>query len=101
MKFLKEWDIVCRALEDGRQIFLARKGGILDDGGLFVPAYNEFYLYPTFLHQSEQFRDYLKPSEWAPYNRARETPPDVSPKDINVRIFARVADIYKISDLAQ
>jgi hypothetical protein len=32
-KFLKEWDVVGRALEDGRQILLARKGGILDDDG--------------------------------------------------------------------
>ena len=30
---------------------ILRKGGIADEGGLFKPEYDKFWLYPTFVHQ--------------------------------------------------
>jgi hypothetical protein len=30
MAALKEWAVVCKALEEGRQILLLRKGGIME-----------------------------------------------------------------------
>jgi hypothetical protein len=51
---LKEWAIVCKALEDGRQVLLLRKGGIIEyRQGFDVKHYN-FLLYPTFEHQSKE-----------------------------------------------
>lgn len=51
---LKEWAIVCKALEDGRQVLLLRKGGIMEyRQGFDVKHYN-FLLYPTFEHQSKE-----------------------------------------------
>jgi hypothetical protein len=51
---LKEWAIVCQALEEGRQVLLLRKGGIMEyeyrEG--FQVKHNYFFLYPTFEHQS-------------------------------------------------
>src|SRR5215211_5815003 len=49
---LKEWAIICKALEDGRQILLLRKGGIMEYRKGFEVKHNEFLLYPTFEHQS-------------------------------------------------
>ena len=49
---LKEWAIICKALEDGRQTLLLRKGGILEYRKGFEVKHSEFLLYPTFEHQS-------------------------------------------------
>jgi len=55
---LKEWALTCRALQDGLQIVLLRKGGILDEDGAFAVEHNTFWLQPTYLHQS---RHLVKP----------------------------------------
>jgi hypothetical protein len=49
---LKEWAIVCKALEEGRQVLLLRKGGIMEYKEGFQVKHNSFLLYPTFEHQS-------------------------------------------------
>src|SRR6188472_2307864 len=49
---LKEWAIICKALEEGKQILLLRKGGIMEYRKGFEVKHNEFLLYPTFEHQS-------------------------------------------------
>ncbi|MFW6125399.1 MAG: DUF1802 family protein, partial [Pirellulales bacterium] len=48
---LKEWAAVCRALEEGRQTLLLRKGGIHEEGGRFELAHHQFWLFPTYEHQ--------------------------------------------------
>lgn len=48
---LKEWSVACRALEEGRQILLLRKGGLLDAEGAFELEYSHFWLMPTKWHQ--------------------------------------------------
>src|SRR5687768_8095015 len=55
---LKEWAVTCRALREGRQILLLRKGGIEDDCGVFELEHRAFWLQPTYDHQSD---DRLKP----------------------------------------
>jgi hypothetical protein len=55
---LKEWAIVCKALEDGRQLILLRKGGIIEYRQGFEVKHRTFLLYPTFEHQS---KDLLQP----------------------------------------
>ena len=50
---LKEWAIVVRALSEGSQIFLLRKGGIAEADGEFRLATQEFFLYPTWEHQQK------------------------------------------------
>jgi hypothetical protein len=51
---LKEWAIVCHALEEGRQVLLLRKGGIMEYREGFQVKHNNFFLYPTFEHQSKE-----------------------------------------------
>ena len=50
---LKEWAITVRALAQGEQILLLRKGGIHEDGKDFRVIHPEFLLYPTYEHQRE------------------------------------------------
>jgi hypothetical protein len=52
----KEWAGVCDALARGRQSLILRKGGIREGQGpgAFVPEHDEFWLYPTAVHQSQQ-----------------------------------------------
>jgi hypothetical protein len=55
MLALKEWAIVCRALEEGKQSILLRKGGILEYKKGFEISQKIFLLYPTFEHQSKEY----------------------------------------------
>lgn len=47
----KEWAVVCRALAQGDQVLILRKGGIVEEGGVFRPDHPEFFLFPTYSHQ--------------------------------------------------
>lgn len=51
---LKEWAIVCKALEEGRQVILLRKGGIMEYKYGFEVKHSNFFLYPTYEHQSKE-----------------------------------------------
>lgn len=60
----KEWAAVCRALADGKQTVILRKGGISEDAGEFRPEHPRFWLYPTYFHEQQaglkpEFRPYL------------------------------------------
>jgi hypothetical protein len=55
----KEWAVSCRALAEGRQSLILRKGGIAETGGEFRPEHDRFLLYPSFFH--EQHRTGIKP----------------------------------------
>lgn len=48
----KEWAVVCRALAEGRQILILRKGGIAEGPRGFEVTDKQFFLFPTYLHQS-------------------------------------------------
>jgi hypothetical protein len=49
----KEWAVICRALAEGRQALIVRKGGIAEAGGGFRVEQQRFWLYPTYVHQQE------------------------------------------------
>ena len=49
----KEWAVICRALAEGRQSLILRKGGIVEPGGAFRVEHERFWLYPTFVHQMQ------------------------------------------------
>ncbi len=51
MNALKEWATVVKALENGDQTVLLRKGGILETASGFQVESKKFALYPTFEHQ--------------------------------------------------
>ncbi|HKO63933.1 MAG TPA: DUF1802 family protein [Candidatus Nitrosocosmicus sp.] len=51
---LKEWAIVCKALESGNQILSFRKGGIMEFRNGFELKFRNFFLSPTFEHQDKE-----------------------------------------------
>ena len=65
MDALKEWATVVKALENGDQTIILRKGGILENASGFKIESKKFLLFPTFEHQElnhlkPQFQKYLK-----------------------------------------
>jgi hypothetical protein len=85
---LKEWSAVIAALDHGSQIFLLRKGGIVEAKRGFEPRYAEFLLFPTFEHQHAR---HLKPGcSDLPGDRA--APPEGS---VRISHLARVTDILQ------
>lgn len=72
----KEWAVVCRALAEGQQAVILRKGGIAEAGGIFRPDHARFWLIPTYLHQN---REGLKPAaaDWLPQVERDRPPADV------------------------
>src|SRR5256885_1517560 len=90
---LKEWASVCSALEEGRQIILLRKGGILEAIGGFELEHPQFFLFPTYLHQNAQM---LKEPE-----RKRLVALKEEPAQIVLSSAATVTDIIRLRDRGQ
>ena len=86
---LKEWDIVCRALESGRQMLLLRKGGIYEAAGEFELEHRRFLLFPTFLHQNLTM---LKPAAQAGFRAV-----SAEPSAVRLSAAAEVADIIPLT----
>lgn len=51
---LKEWAVAVKALSEGKQILILRKGGIHIDDKEFRVVHPEFLLYPTYEHQNAE-----------------------------------------------
>ncbi len=90
---LKEWAVAVRALREGRQVILLRKGGVRDAGGEFVVESRDVLLFPTFEHQVEQVGT-LQPC----YGAWREDEEKQRPRGENVRFeaWARITDILLV-----
>ena len=64
MDALKEWATIVKALEQGKQTVILRKGGILETGSGFNIESKKFFLFPTWEHQETkhvkpEFHDFL------------------------------------------
>ena len=97
MLALKEWSIVCRALENGRQSILLRKGGILEYKEGFEISQKIFLLYPTLEHQSREYlqQDYLQEIELLLKNNG----PNFDQDKINtITILARIEGMQEFND---
>ncbi|HEY6586733.1 MAG TPA: DUF1802 family protein [Nitrososphaeraceae archaeon] len=111
---LKEWAIICKALEDGKQMLLLRKGGIMEYRKGFEVKHNEFLLYPTFEHQSiesikaeykEKIKEILEEHNTS-YNNNNNNRKKIDKNDNNfntasnniVKLLAKVEDVIEISD---
>lgn len=58
MNALKEWATIVKALEQGDQTIILRKGGIMETASGFKLESKEFLLFPTFEHQEPK---HIKP----------------------------------------
>jgi len=90
----KEWAVICKALAEGRQSLILRKGGIAEEGGVFKPEHSRFWLLPTFAHQQAGG---IKP-EAAPLLRVAEA--ERPPSGIlRFSHFAEVSGVYWVPRL--
>ena len=89
----KEWASIVQLLGTGEQVLILRKGGIHEKGKKFNVAHEEFFLFPTFEHQSP--RD-LKPEGEKILKQVLEKKParDILP----IQFYCVVQDGFWISD---
>ena len=90
---LKEWAVVCRALEQGRQMILLRKGGIYESAGEFEVEHRQFLLFQTYLHQNKPM---LKEEAHEGYQPLAEEPAEVALAAAGV-----VSDIIQLNSRGQ
>src|SRR5713226_3850961 len=83
---LKEWSAVIAALDRGAQIFLLRKGGLVEAKRGFEPRYAEFLFFPTTEHQHAR---YLKP-DWSGL-LARTA----APEGLTISHLGHVTDVFR------
>lgn len=91
---LKEWAIVCRALADGRQTLLIRKGGIEEIKAGFQVIHRDFWLFPTYVHQKAAD---LVPAVHAEFAGVQATQPPAG--TIRFQLYATVEDVVRVTDL--
>jgi hypothetical protein len=93
---LKEWAVVCRALADGRQTLLIRKGGIQEIKSGFQVTHRDFWLFPTYVHQKAGD---LVAAVHAEFGEVQAAQP--AEGTIPLELYATVADVAKVTDLDQ
>lgn len=86
---LKEWHLLIRALLDGRQALLLRKGGILESENQFALEHPCFLFFPTFIHQDPRM---VKPEFRAGLKSVRE-----EPSKIEICGWGEVARIFELA----
>lgn len=93
-KALKEWAVVCRALAEGRQSVLLRKGGIIEETRDFALVARRFLMYPTYEHQDFSS---VQPG----YRDAFRESLDARPQEDVVRVesWAEVTDLFLTHEL--
>jgi hypothetical protein len=90
----KEWAVICRALAEGKQALILRKGGVAEAGGQFVLEHTRFWLYPTYVHQQHGG---IVPAALPLLEQVEaERPPAGT---VRLTHFVEVAGIYHVHDL--
>lgn len=90
---LKEWNVVCDLLAEGKLAMLLRKGGIHEDRGpgRFELDHPRFVLFPSWAHQKAEM---IKPA-----HRDRVEALD-EPERITLAAMAEAAGIWEVPDRA-
>jgi len=91
---LKEWAVICRELAEGRQIIVLRKGGIRERAQEFSVEHDEFFLFPTYVHQNED--ELIDAARAALPDVARAAPPAGL---LHLDLYAKVAAVIEVTDL--
>jgi len=105
---LKEWATVVKALEQGKQTVILRKGGILETASGFNIESKKFFLFPTWEHQETkhvkpEFHDFLnnvldnKPNE--NFNKISSYAEVLYEKDVeNPKVISNLSSFHVWSD---
>ncbi|MEW4561610.1 DUF1802 family protein [Bremerella sp. JC770] len=92
---LKEWNVVCEAIARGKQIVLARKGGISEPEGEFELPKNRFWLFPTHFHEAESKLNAM--GRKLLEDHPEFTQPPASP-DVTMHLVCEVTDAVYLED---
>jgi len=90
---LKEWAVVQRALLDGTQTVMLRKGGIIEETGDFDLRAEQFLIQPTYAHETERVGD-IRP-EYASI-LAGEEARKADPAIVRFEVACVVADVIRV-----
>ncbi|MCI0438789.1 MAG: DUF1802 family protein [Chloroflexi bacterium] len=90
---LKEWAVAVKALSEGRQIVILRKGGIHKEDRDFRIVHPEFLLYPTYEHQKAAL---IKPEYHADLQQTLDEN-DV-PGLLSIGFWCQVTDKFELRD---
>lgn len=91
----KEWAVICRALADGKQALILRKGGIAEGKLGFQVEHDRFWLFPTYLHQQAEG---IKPEATALLEQAEKEKPAAGV--VRLTHFVEVPGVYHVHDLS-
>src|SRR5438270_7845139 len=90
----KEWAVICRALAEGRQALILRKGGVAETSGDFRLEHTRFWLFPTYTHQQ---RGGIKPNAVPLLEQVEAERPPAGV--VRLSHFAEVSGVYHVHDL--
>lgn len=91
---LKEWAVTLKALSDGRQTLLLRKGGLIEKTARFTVEHSEFFIYPTYHHQQ---REGTSPAWTAELEQTLASPPPEN--QVVLSHYAVVRDAFRMTEL--
>ena len=92
MNALKEWATIVKALENGKQTIILRKGGILETASGFEIIAKKFLLFPTWEHQEIK---HVKPE----YHNLLNQTLDNKPKD-GYNTITSIAEVLDHKDIS-
>ncbi len=90
----KEWAVLCKALAEGRQTLILRKGGILEIGAGFQVEHSRFWLFPTYVHQQAAG---IKPEAGPLLDQVQAERPDSSV--VRLSSFAEAVEVFQVREL--
>jgi hypothetical protein len=91
----KEWAVICKALAEGRQALILRKGGIAEAGGDFEVEHTRFWLFPTWTHQQQPAG--LRPEALPLLEQVESEKPPAGV--VRLTHFAEVTGVYHVRNL--
>ncbi len=90
---LKEWAVAIKAIDEGQQIVLLRKGGIREKE--FKVEHENFLLYPTYEHQKE---DLLKPEYSDSLKETLVEWEGPEGEEVKLTHWVRVTHVFEVMD---
>lgn len=92
---LREWAVAVKALEEGRQIIVLRKGGIAEETKEFRLESPRFYLFPSFEHQ----RPNLVKPEASELIRLTQVEAEELSSSVRITSYAEVIEDIEVTDI--
>ena len=90
---LKEWAVAVKALREGRQVLLVRKGGISEETRDFRIRAEQFLLFPTYEHQNA---DQLRPEFVGDLEQVLAAPRD--PERLRIDTWTELTDLFEVTE---